>query len=262
MSVYQKRVLYRSVIIGAVWIFFAQKFLFVWWRVSISGFLTIVSLGLRMWWRQDGMWTFALMLSIITFIGFLFGVIPVYTARPTLDAFYATKFPTIQCIQDKIPSSLSLWKIEYTAKSLPSINDVCNRAFPVYVGQLISRKDTGAVVVDLGNASSIYLEGPIVWMIAKNSTWYVFDRKQATGRAVFYWSNDSNYAIESIQYTIKNSFEQEKKTYLKKNFPRAREQSVWLTKIAIYKMKILGLLNREFNNYVKNLEYYMQEVSN
>lgn len=262
MSDYQKKVLYRSLIIGALWIFFAQKYLFVWWWVSISGFLTIVSLGLRMWWKQAGMWTVALICSVISFVGFLFGAIPVYTARPTLDAFYATKFPTIQCIQDKMPTTLSIWKIDYSTKSLPSINDICNRTFPLYVGQQISRKDTGAVVIDLGNASSIYLEGPIAGSLAKTDTWYIFDRKQATGRAVFYWSGSMDNAIESIQFSIASTYQREKKAYLENNFPRAREQSVWLTKIAMYKMKILGLFNREFNNYVKNLEYYIQEVSN
>lgn len=262
MSLYQKKVLYRSIIIGALWIFFAQKYLFVWWRVSISGFLSIVFLWLRMWWRQAGIWIVALFSSMLTFLGFLFGAIPVYTATPSLDAFYASKFPTLQCKENTAPLLVQIWKIEYTNKTLPSINDLCNKNFPIYVGQQLSWNDSGVLIINIGNGSSFYIQGPVIGNLTKTTTWYTFDREKGAGKLLFYWPDAKNDLAQMDQLSITSEYIQEKKAYLQKNFPRTREQSVRMTKVAIAKMKILGLFNREFNNYVKNLQYYMEEISN
>lgn len=258
MSRFQKRALRRSLIIGIGWLFFSWKYLSTWRFTNISGFLTILSLWLWIGRKQEWIWGASLFFGWLTLISLVFSIIPIYTAKPSLDAFYATKFPTLTCLQDKLPTSLLLWGKEYAAQSSPSLQDICARAFPIYVWQPIHIVDTWAIIINLGNASSIYIQWPTNGTLQKNTTGYTFLAPSIT-QISHYTPNGWTSAANPLQVSLAQTYKQEKKDYLEKNYPRTREQSSQLTKIAMRKMKILGLFNREFNEYIKNLEFYLTE---
>lgn len=261
MSTYQKKVLFWSFVIGIWRFFFWQNYLEMGLWVSISWALTVIFLWLWMWRKQDWIWFLASVFSVLTLVQLIFGLIPVYKHKPSLERFTSSRFPTIRCINTQRPQQLSIQNTNIT-NTTNLIDTVCSHwAYPIYIWQSFSRADTGSLVIDFGNWNNTYLQGPIWWSLQKTVTGFRFQQTSWLPAVVSYYYIDGDTTPRSsLQKQLSDEYFFAKKEYLETNFPRQRAHSKTLTKIAQRKMKILGFLNREFNDYNKNLDFYLQET--
>lgn len=201
---------------------------------------------------------FAIISGFLSLFLFIFTIIPVYTHTPSLDGFNTNTFPVIRCIENNEPSNITVQINAYVTKN-NSNNQICSQnGFPLYVGQKVTRTDTGSIVIDIQNGSSIFIQWPANWSLQRTNNWYIFPTNAAKVVSPF-TPGQSNYE-NPLQYALFSDHERAKKEYLKANFPRERENSRVLTQVAIWKMRILGVFNREHSDAVKNLNYYLNAI--
>ncbi len=255
MSRFQSKIMIRTLIISLWWAYFSYSLIGLWLFGSIQWAISILLIWVWMWRRQTGIWFLAIVSCCITCLQYVFSVIPTYDHKPSLDIFLASQVPFISCIPRDTPKTIilnneSIW----TEK-------ICTRTtYPIYIGQEIQLPQTGAVIVWYGNGASTHIMWPAKGSLQRTSWWvYTIQLIQWTGST--YNPQGSWYAYHPQQYTIASTFQENKKTYLQKNYKRVREEAPLLTKVAIRKMRILGIVDRSYSTQIDHLQFYMQQVT-
>ncbi len=187
-----------------------------------------------------------------TTLSFLFSIIPVYNHKPTLDIFYATQVPSIEC------DNTLQWVIEINTITI-SMNDICKRwRFPILIEQQLKSNISWGVLLNLSMGNSIIVYKWFVWILKRTDNTWV---PQFTVNVKQEWEKPSQLWLQtSKQIDIRQSYEQDKKEYLQKNFPWVWEHAPRMTKIALRKMRLLGLIDRTYSDKISYLEFYLQEM--
>jgi len=222
--------------------------------VGILGGITILFIGYRLFYNQKRQGNLVFIGVFCTVLSFLFSLIPTYNAIPSLDAFRAMQIPKIVC---DITHSWSSLLLNDTTLSMKTI---CSRtAYPLFVGQTIAQeKETPwNTTIDLGKWASIALQpgstATITW------SWWIYN-------AIFQewsWIEYTGFATltNTLQYNIARSYQLQMKQYVRNQYKRVREAAPKLTELAIRKMRLISLIDREYTNKIRNLRTYMQLVN-
>lgn len=252
MSQFQSNILFWAILIAILWLYFCIGILDIDTYVWVLWALSSLTLGLWLWWNQKAMGFIWGILSILTAWAFVFSIIPVYNYKPTLDVFYATQIPSIQC-NDSVNGTI------YINTLTISMADICKRwKFPLLVEQRISSTISGWVTINLWFGNSAIIYNWYKWVLTRiDNNWqsqYTLSTTQAWDLTPTQWVQNP------IQSAIRQSYLQNKKDYLQKNFPWAWEYAPSMTKIALRKMRLLSLIDRSYNDKISSLEYYLQEI--
>lgn len=187
-------------------------------------------------------------LSMITALGFIFSIIPVYNYNASLNTFYAWEIPSIIC------DISAQGSVIIDAMSV-NMNDICKRNnFPLLTEQAIDVQTNQPILINLAMWQSVILPPQYKWILKRSI-------EEGIPRYSFNTAiPESNTEQVTNQDTIKQSFLKRKREYLQKNYPWKREYAPTITKIAIRKMRLLSLIDRSYNDKISRLEFYMKEV--
>ncbi len=255
MSRFQTSIIIRTLIICFWWWFFAYNILAIWWFWAIQWSISIFLIWLWMWWKQQGIGFLAVVSCCITAINYIFTIIPVYNTTPSLDMFLASQVPSFVCIPETSPTTITI------NNSQISIKELCDRKnYPVYLWQNFSRSDTWSLIIQYGDSTSTYIIGPAQGSVTRSAQW-VYTTILSVWTGSYYDGNSNNYAAHPLQYFIANNFFTAKKQFLQTNFPWVRENAPLLTEVALWKMRILSILDRSYSEKIKNLMFYMSNIT-
>lgn len=247
MSNFQTNTLFGAILIAIFWLIFCINIIAIDAYVWVLWAISSLCIGLRIGWNQKWMWFLGWILSMLTALWFFFSIIPVYKYNASLSAFYASQVPSIVC-----DSSIE-WSILIDTMKV-SMTDVCKRWwFPLLSEQMIDIQTTQPVLINLAMGNSTTLQPAYKWVIKRTiENWIpLYTLSNPTGTTNQQTTN---------QYMVKQDFQQAKKEYLQKNYPRKREYAPSITKIAIRKMRLLSLIDRSYKDKVSSLEFYMNEI--
>ena len=194
----------------------------------------------------------------LTALSFIFSVIPVYNATPSLDTFYATQVPAIICDNSIDNTIITIDDISIR------MSDVCARwTFPILANQQLTINDPQQMLISLGMGSSIIITWPAKGSINRTTNndgiiSYTFIKKNGTW--LYYNPSGGEQIFDGRQISIANTFQHDKKVYLQKNYKRTREEAPSITKIALRKMRLLSLIDRSYNDKIHNLEFYLNKI--
>lgn len=249
MSQFQTNTLFGAVIIAILWYTFCVYILHI--DAYVGWLWVTASICIWLWIgrNQKRLWFVGTVFTCLTVVWFLFSAIPVYNYSPSLDILHASQIPQIIC------DSSNSGKITVESTEV-DMSDICKRGFfPILVNQTIKVNTRNPITIDLwlGNSASL---AP-----ATTSKIQLQDKNTAMPYT-FSSSNwiEINNKLDSKHIAINQDYSIKKKDYLQKNFPWKREYAPSTTKIALRKMRLLSLIDRSYNDKVKNLEFYLQEV--
>lgn len=275
MNQFQTRLFAWSIVLGCIRYIFITNALGQGFFLGIIGTISIILSWFRLWRRQQHIWFLAMISRILTWVWYIFSIIPVYTAIPSLTAFHAAQFPSFHCIpwSEENTSEKNEWnktaenstRVFHTYPQTIQINDtailgatVCaQNNYPLYVGQKIARQDTGAVIIRLYNGASIYLTGPFSGIFSgTKDQWFSFIITTGTQYGAIHWQRKT--IIHPEQQRIIIDFFQARKFFVEKNYTRIRDDAPMLTTIAIRKMRLLRLVDRSYDDALHHLSLYQE----
>ncbi len=137
-----------------------------------------------------------------------------------------------------------------------SMSDICKRgSFPIIIQQRITPQTDAPILINLGMGKSILLPPSTEGIVARSTD---NEGKVYTLQTT---SPINTGSMTLNQVRIARQYADDKKSFLQKNYPWKREHAPSITKIAIRKMRLLGLIDRSYHDKITHLEFYMREVT-
>ncbi len=137
-----------------------------------------------------------------------------------------------------------------------SMSDICKRgSFPIIIQQHITPQTDAPILINLGMGKSVLLPPSTEGIIARSTG---NEEKSYILQTTIPLSTGS---MTLNQVRIARQYADDKKSFLQKNYPWKREHAPSITKIAIRKMRLLGLIDRSYHDKITHLEFYMREVT-
>lgn len=252
MTPTQKKRLLWTAIIGLLWLRFCVATTSVWRGTGLLGLGTSIAVGFWQGWQQPGMGFAAIVWCILTALSFTFSSIPVYTSKPSLELFTIDQIPTIGCIPSTPTATID---IDTTPRPLASL---CNRKpLPIIVGQRIQIPANTPVVIWLGNGESFFTPGDSAFTTQRTGTGYTVRIIQGTWAI---YPTQITTPLHALQSQINETYKRDRKEYLQNNFSWVRENAPGLTRVALWKMRLLWLIDRSYRDSADNLLRYMNEI--